>query len=77
MMEIKDAGKNHKALRMIARALIDKAASGDVPAINALSDRTDGKVAQAIVGEEDNPIKVIHKIERVIIYPKDRNSGDI
>lgn len=35
-MEIAAAGDNHKALRKIAAALLDKAAGGDVPAINAL-----------------------------------------
>ena len=45
MMEIAGAGDDHKALRKIAAALLAKAAGGDVPAINALADRTDGKVA--------------------------------
>ena len=45
MMEIAAAGDDHKALRKIAAALLAKAAGGDVPAINALADRTDGKVA--------------------------------
>jgi hypothetical protein len=40
MMEIKAAGDDHKALRKIAAALLAKAANGDVPAINALADRT-------------------------------------
>ena len=47
MMEIAAAGDDHKALRKIAAALLAKAANGDVPAINSLADRTDGKVAQA------------------------------
>ena len=37
-----------KALRKIAAALLAKAGKGDVPAINALADRTNGKVAQAL-----------------------------
>ena len=51
MMEIKAAGDDHKALRKIAAALLAKAANGDVPAINSLADRTDGKVAQALIGD--------------------------
>jgi hypothetical protein len=35
-------------LRMIAEALIDKAASGDVSAIRELGDRVDGKPTQQI-----------------------------
>ena len=45
------AGDDHKALRKIAAALLAKAANGDVPAINSLTDRTDGKVAQALIGD--------------------------
>ena len=48
MMEIAAAGDDHKALRKIAAALLAKAGDVDVPAINALADRTDGKVAQAL-----------------------------
>ena len=47
-MEIAAAGEDHKALRKVARALLDKAGEGDVPAINALADRLDGKVPQAV-----------------------------
>jgi hypothetical protein len=47
-MEIKAAGKDHKALREVARALIGKAASGDIPAIRELADRLDGKAIQAV-----------------------------
>jgi ribosomal protein L18E len=45
-MEIAAAGPDHKRLRTIARALLDKAESGDMQAINALADRLDGKPAQ-------------------------------
>lgn len=50
-MELAEAGDNHKALRAIARKLIDKATEGDMPAILALVDRTDGKAIQAVEGE--------------------------
>ena len=53
MMEIAAAGDDHKALRKIAAALLAKAADGDVPAINSLADRTDGKVAQALIGDSE------------------------
>jgi hypothetical protein len=65
-MEIAAAGEDHKALRRIASALIEKAASGDVQAIKEIGDRLDGKPAQAIIGgdENDPPIK-FGKIELV------------
>jgi len=47
-MEIAAAGDDLKALRRVARALIEKAASGDTAAITALADRLDGKVPQTI-----------------------------
>ena len=54
-MEIADAGEDFKALRPIAAALILKASEGDIPAIKELADRLDGKVPQAIVGDDDHP----------------------
>jgi hypothetical protein len=38
-------------LRKVADALVDKALTGDVPAIKEIADRLDGKVPQAIEGE--------------------------
>lgn len=47
-MEIASAGADKKALRAIARALIEKAQSGDLQAITVLADRLDGKPAQTL-----------------------------
>ena len=47
-MEIKAAGDNHQKLREIARKLLEKAADGDMQAINCLADRLDGRPAQAL-----------------------------
>lgn len=57
-MEIAAAGADGKALRIVAAKLLEKAAEGDMQAIKELADRVDGKVAQAIIGgdEDDNPI---------------------
>ena len=46
MMEIKAAGEEHKALRLVARGLMKKAQEGDVAAAREVADRTDGKVPQ-------------------------------
>lgn len=54
-----------KRLRAIAEALLDKAASGDVPAIKELGDRIDGKPDQMIgVGQDPNaaPMTVKHVV---------------
>ena len=45
-LEIAAAGDDHKALRRVARALLERAASGDTAAISALADRLDGRVPQ-------------------------------
>jgi hypothetical protein len=62
-----------------AFALVAKANSGDVPALNMLADRMDGKVAQAIVGggEDDPDLKIIHEIRRTIVNPGDTNGGGV
>jgi hypothetical protein len=57
-------------LRAIAAALLAKAADGDVPAINTLADRTDGKVAQALIGDsEQDAVQLHHTITRKIVDP--------
>ena len=37
---------------LLANALIDKARQGDVTALKEMADRLDGKVAQAVVGDD-------------------------
>jgi hypothetical protein len=53
---------------LIAAALLAKAAHGDVSAINALADRTDGKVAQALIGgSQEDAVRIHHTIIRKIV----------
>ncbi len=55
------------SLRWNARQLLNQ---GDVPSIKELADRLDGKVAQAIVGDDDeDPINVVNRIVREIVRP--------
>jgi hypothetical protein len=63
------------ALDRVVAALLAKAQEGDVPAIKELFDRVDGKVPQAVIGgDDDDPaINMIHRIERVIVDPKNRD----
>lgn len=67
-IEIAAAGEDHKALRQVAFALLEKASGGDIPAIKEIADRLDGKVPQAIIGgdEGDNPVQLA-MIERRIV----------
>jgi hypothetical protein len=68
-MELAALGEDHKALRQVARRLIENASAGDMQAIRELADRVDGKVPQALIGgdDEDNPVRVVGKIELVPI----------
>lgn len=71
-MELAAIGDDHKALRAIARKLINQAMEdGKLDAIKELADRTDGKVAQAIVGDDEyDAINVVTKIVREIVRPQ-------
>jgi hypothetical protein len=76
-MELAAAGDDNKALRAIAKNLINLAQKDDekaLPAINAIADRLEGKPVQAVIGggEDDPAISIIHRIERVIV----ENSAD-
>jgi hypothetical protein len=46
--------QRRRKIELIAEAHVAKAMEGDVPAINSLADRLDGKPAQAITGDDDN-----------------------
>lgn len=48
--------------------------SAKVAAANSLLDRGWGKAAQPISGDDENPLKIIQKIETVIVDPQEGNS---
>ena len=48
--------------------MLAKVVSGDVPAINVLADRTDGKVAQTLIDDsQEDAVRVHHTIVRKIV----------
>lgn len=52
-------GKKVKKLRLVARKLVDRAIDGEVSAIREVYDRIDGKVPQAVVGDDNyDPVQV-------------------
>jgi hypothetical protein len=71
-MELAAVGEDQKALRAVARKLIEAATEGKMDAIKELGDRIDGKVPQAVVGgdEDDNPINIVNRIVREIVRPQ-------
>lgn len=62
------------SLRYIARKLLERAAD-ETTAVNTIGDRLDGKPAQAIIGgdEDDNPVNILARIERVIVDPANKD----
>lgn len=65
-----ECGSPRGSLRWNARQLLMQ---GDVPSIREIADRLDGKVPQAVVGDEENPLNFVHTITRQIIRA---NSSD-
>lgn len=62
-MELAAIGEDKKALREIARQLIDKAIKGEDAAIREIADRMDGKPAQSIGGDDElGPIKNVLEV---------------
>lgn len=56
-----------EALDELAERLLQKCDEGDMSALKELGDRLDGKVPQALVGDPENPLHMVSKVERVII----------
>lgn len=74
ILEANEEGGGTK-LRAVADALITKAIGGDVAAIKEVADRLDGKVPQAVVGDEENPLNFVHTITRQIIRANSSDSN--
>src|SRR5215469_10127780 len=67
-LELAAAGENLKKLREIASVLIEKAATGDIQAINCLADRLDGKAAQMLEHSGELEGRSITKIVHEIVH---------
>lgn len=81
MLELKredrdeDNQKTTKLKRLIAK-LVANAIEGDTSAIKEISDRVDGKPAQAIAigGDSENPLEIIHSVATGLAKKLDRLS---
>ena len=75
-LELAAIGEDSKALRKIAQSLIASATEGKMDAIKEVADRIDGKVPQAIVGDDEaDPINILQRIERVIVDANTTNTN--
>lgn len=68
---VMNAGKSGEPkLREIAEVLVDSAVEGKMDAIKEVADRIDGKVPQAVVGDDEHdPISFVAEIRRTIVRP--------
>lgn len=81
--EIRSLARSHTESAL--NCLVGIVNQGDAPpaarvsAAQALLDRGWGKPAQAIIGgdDDDNPITVIQRIERVIVDPQNRDGKGV
>lgn len=56
-------------IRKAAETLLDKAAEGEIWAIQMLADRLDGKPSQQILGAGEEGEHIFGMIERKIVHP--------
>lgn len=75
MVELKRTDGDVERIQKVAHRLVENAIGGETAAIKEIADRIDGKVPQGITGDDENPISLIHRIERVIVNAKDQDAS--
>lgn len=69
---------NVEAIQRIADKLVLLAESGDIQAIKEVADRVEGKVPQGVVGDDEHdPIRLVQRIERVIVDASNPNGEGV
>ncbi|MGY3513119.1 MULTISPECIES: hypothetical protein [Bradyrhizobium] len=80
LTEIRSLARSHTrtALRVLVGIMRsdDATPAARVSAANAILDRGWGKAAQPIENGEDGVLELIHRIERIIVYPGSLRGGD-
>jgi hypothetical protein len=78
LTEIRSLARSHtrSALNVLVGIMSsqDATAPARVSAANAILDRGWGKAPQAIQNGDDGALKLIHRIERVIVHPENSDS---
>ena len=74
---VRYADANPERLDKLAEKLWLTALEGDVPALREVADRLDGKVPQAIVGDDDYPPVQLEEVKRTIVDPRDSDGESV
>jgi len=61
-LDKRGAGDRVKALDELAAKLLELVATGDLAALKEFGDRLDGKPAQVIAGDPEEPIRTVNEI---------------
>ena len=76
--EIRSLARTHTrtAVSVLIRVMRSKdaTAAARVSAANAILDRGWGKATQPLESSDDGALELIHRIERVIVHPKNHDS---
>ncbi len=68
-LEYANGKSGPRNIDVAARAVVQSIKDGKMAAVSEFGDRLDGKVAQALTGADDGPIRIIARIERTIVKP--------
>lgn len=66
-LEKRGGGDRISALNELAEKLLMKCDEMDMSALKELGDRLDGKPAQEIIGDPENPLTLIQRIELIAL----------
>ncbi len=62
-------------LKRVAENTWKMAEEGNMQAFKEICDRIDGKAVQPISGDDENPLTIIQRIERVVLDPNTNNKN--
>ena len=68
--------KHKTRVHAMADEMARRAEQGDMAAVQYVTDRIEGKAVQKHAGDEDQPIRYIGTIERVIVDPGTSETSD-
>jgi len=76
MLRAAEDPKHKNRVHAMAEEIAKRAETGDMVAVQFVTDRIEGKAVQKHAGDEDSPIRFIGTIERVIVDPGTPETSD-